>query len=404
MRIRYLLLNAYARGGTVRTTLSMANLLAERGHDVEVASLVQHRLEPRYPVSPAVRLVSLTGTRPRLSRPGTADNAVRWAGELALRGTRSRLAHPRDRRCADLTLAHDHQLRHYVQAQDDCVVVATRLTLDLALAGLRTDRQVAVAQEHNHLSQHRDVRQEYAAHYPALDAVTVLTEGDAIAYRSLLDDACPVVVVPNAMPHGTVLRRSPLTAPVAVAAGSLVHRKGFDLLIDAWRTVAVTHPGWRLRIYGEGELRHDLAERIERAGLSAVVSLEGFQPDLARCLDEASLFVLPSRAEGLPMVVIEAMAAGLPVVAADCPTGPAELLEHGRHGVLVRPRDSAALADGILRVVSDAVEQRRLADAAASRARSFDLTATAARWEGVLEALADDRGLSVGRPQARHHV
>lgn len=293
-RIRYLLLNAYARGGTVRTTLSMANLLAERGHDVEVASLVQHRPEPRYPVSPSVRLVSLTGTRPRRSRPGTVDNAVRWAGEVALRGTRSRLAHPRDRRCADLTLAHDHQLRHYVQAQDDCVVVATRLTLDLALAGLRTDRQVAVAQEHNHLSRHPDVRQDYAAHYPALDAVTVLTEGDAIAYRSLLDDACPVVVVPNAMPHGTVLRRSPLTAPVAVAAGSLVHRKGFDLLIDAWRTVAATHP--------------------------------------------------------------------------------------------------------------DAAEQRRLADAAASRARSFDLTATAARWEGVLEALADDRGLSVGRQPARHHV
>ena len=244
-RIRYLLLNAYARGGTVRTTLSMANLLAERGHDVEVASLVQHRPEPRYPVSPSVRLVSLTGTRPRRSRPGTVDNAVRWAGEVALRGTRSRLAHPRDRRCADLTLAHDHQLRHYVQAQDDCVVVATRLTLDLALAGLRTDRQVAVAQEHNHLSRHPDVRQDYAAHYPALDAVTVLTEGDAIAYRSLLDDACPVVVVPNAMPHGTVLRRSPLTAPVAVAAGSLVHRKGFDLLIDAWRTVAATHPEWR---------------------------------------------------------------------------------------------------------------------------------------------------------------
>ena len=219
MRIRYLLLNAYARGGTVRTTLSMANLLAERGHDVEVASLVQHRPEPRYPISPSVRLVSLTGTRPRRSRPGTVDNAVRWAGEVALRGTRSRLAHPRDRRCADLTLAHDHQLRHYVQAQDDCVVVATRLTLDLALAGLRTDRQVAVAQEHNHLSRHPDVRQDYAAHYPALDAVTVLTEGDAIAYRSLLDDACPVVVVPNAMPHGTVLRRSPLTAPVAVAQG-----------------------------------------------------------------------------------------------------------------------------------------------------------------------------------------
>jgi glycosyltransferase involved in cell wall biosynthesis len=397
VRIRYVIHNAYAGGGTVRTTLSMAAALAERGHDVEVASVVQRRRQPVFPVAPGVKLVSLTGFRPRLAHPGTPGNAVRWATRVALRRTHSRLAHPRDTRWAKFTLAHDHAVRRYVRAQEDCVVITTRLTLNLALGTLRTDRQVAIAQEHNHLTPHLDLRADYAERYAFLDALTVLTEVDAAAYRPLLGDACPVVVLPNALPHDTVRRHSPLSAPVAVAAGALIRRKGFDLLIDAWRTVAAACPEWRLRIYGTGEERASLQSRIERAGLAEVVSLEGFNRDMAARFDEASLFVLSSRREGMPMVLLEAMAAGLPVVAFDCPTGPAELLDGGRSGVLVPVGDSAALADGILRVVTDRAEQRRLADAAEDRAGTFDISATAARWESLFEELGDRRGLSLGR-------
>ena len=397
MRIRYLLLDAYGRGGTIRTTLSMAGALAERGHDVEVASVVQRRAQPFFPVPPGVRLVSLTGIRPRRSRPGTPVNALRWGTRVALRRTRSRLAHPRDKRCADWTLAHDRAVSRYVRAQKDCVVIATRLTLNLALATLRIERQVAVAAEHNHLTGDAVLRAELADRFRRVDALAVLTEGDAAAYRSVLGEACPVAVMPNALPLGTPLRRSPLSAPVAVAAGLLTRRKGFDVLVDAWRTVAEARPDWRLRIYGAGEEHAALQQQVEQAGLTDVVSLEGFEPDLATRLDEASLFVLSSRREGMPMVVIEAMAAGLPIVAADCPTGPAELLDGGRCGVLVPVGDSAALAEGILRVVTDPAEQRRLADAAEARASAFDLSATAARWESLFAELADQRGLSVGR-------
>ena len=396
MRIRYVLHNAYAGGGTVRTTLSMAAALAERGHDVEVASVLQRSgnrpsrcpLQSGWCHSPASGLASPIPARP----------ATRCAGpRVALRRTHSELAHPRDTRWADRTLGHDRALQRYLRAQDDCVVIATRLTLNLALSTLRTDRQVAIGQEHNTLTPHLDLRADLPTSYPALDALAVLTEVDAAAYRSLLGDGCPVVVVPNALPHGTVLRRSPLGAPVAVAAGALTRRKGFDLLIDAWRTVAEACPHWRLRIYGTGEERAALQSRIERAGLTGVVSLEGFDRDMAARFDEASLFVLPSRREGMPMVVIEAMAAGLPVVAVDCPTGPAQQLDGGRSGVLVPVGDSAALAEGILRVVTDPAEQRRLADAAWQRVRDFDVAATAARWESLFAELADRRGLSVGR-------
>ena len=387
MRIRYLLLNAYGGGGTIRTTLSMAGVLAERGHDVEVASVTQRRPRPRFPVPPGVRLVSLA----------SPFHPVRGLSRAALARTRSRLAHPNDRLGAHLSRAHDHWLRRYLAAQDDCVVVGTRMSLNLALADLRTERLVAVAQEHNHLVKAPEARASYAARYPRLDALVVLTEGDAAQYRTLLGDTCRVEVVPNALPHGIRRRRSALTATVAVSAGSLIRRKGFDLLVDAWRPVAAAHPDWRLVVYGVGAESEALAARIEAAGLTGIVTLAGFEPDLARRLDEASLFVLPSRREGMPMVLLEAMAAGLPVVAFDCPTGPAEVLEGGRSGLLVPPGDTAALSEGILRVVADEQERARLADAGALRVRDFDPGATATRWESLFEELAGRRGLSLGR-------
>jgi len=387
VRIRYLLLTAYGSGGTIRTTMSMAGALARRGHDVEVASVTQRRLRPRLPVPAGVRLVSLASPL----RPARA------ARRLALGRTPSTLAHPNDRLGRYLTRAHDHWLRRYVEAQDDCVVVATRMSLNLALARLRTDHQVALAQEHNHLAKAPAVRAAYVEAYPRLDALVTLTEGDASRYRGLLGETCPVAVVPNALPEGVPLRRSPLTAPVAVSAGSLIARKGFDLLVEAWRTVAAAHPEWALRIYGSGAEAGALARQVADAGLAGTVTLEGFEPDLAARLDEASLFVLPSRREGMPMVLLEAMAAGLPAVAFDCPTGPAEVLAGGAGGVLVPPGDVPALAAAITRVVSDTEERHRLAAAGARRVRDFDPVATARRWETLFEELADRRGLSVGR-------
>jgi len=219
----------------------------------------------------------------------------------------------------------------------------------------------------------------------------------AAAYRRLLHGTCPVVVVPNALPHGVSTRRSSLTRPVAVAAGSLIQRKGFDLLIDAWAPIAHEHPEWHLRIFGVGDQSDELAERVRRLGLTGTVHLPGFAGDLAGEFDAASLFVLSSRREGMPMVLIEAMAAGLPVVAFDCPTGPADVLGGGRFGVLVPVGDVAALTDALRGVITDSWERRRLADLAVDRARDFDPNATASRWEELFTRLADERGLPVGR-------
>ncbi|MBM6400523.1 glycosyltransferase [Phycicoccus sonneratiae] len=395
MRIRYLVLNAGARGGATRTTLSIASALAERGHDVEVASLASSRGRPVFPLSSRVRLVHLTGLRPHRGGAVAPLAAARWATRVAARRTHSLEAHPRDRLTTGLNRVHDAALRHWLRGQRDCVVVSTRLTLNLALARHRTDRQVAVAQEHNHLGPNAEVRAAYRELFPRLDALAVLTDGDARAHRALLGERPLVVTVPNGVPNELALHHAPLVEPVAVAAGGLVRRKGFDLLVDAWRQVARERPQWRLEIHGSGEQHDALLARVHGAGLDGVVTLAGFTRDLPAHLDRASLFVLSSRGEGMPMVLLEAMASGVPVVSFDCPTGPAELLDGGRAGLLVPPGDVDALAAAILRVTGDAELRRRMADAGLARAAEYDVGATAKRWEEVFTSLAEARGLCV---------
>jgi len=397
VRLRYLLLHAYGRGGTIRTTLATASALAERGHDVEVASVLRHARAPAFEVSDRVRLVPLTGFSPRRGGSVRPGNLVRFGTKVALKGTGSRLATAKDSRYAAFSRATDLWVRRYVQAQSGCVVIGTRAGLNTAVARLAAPDRVSVAQEHNTvLRAGAEQKQDYRRHFPRLDALVSLTERDAAAYRRLLGDQPRVDVLPNAV---TGLEAAPLTtheAKVVVSAGNLVHRKGFDLLIDAWRVVDAQHPDWELRIFGDGPLRHDLAAKVSEAGLRGRVRLMGPTDELRRELASASLFALSSRGEGMPMVLLEAMGCGLPAVSFDCQTGPAELIDDERTGVLVPPGRADLLGAALARAVSDAAGRRSMGTAARAAAEDYAMERIVTRWEQLFAELAAVRGVDVG--------
>lgn len=140
-------------------------------------------------------------------------------------------------------------------------------------------------------------------------------------------------------------------APVVVAAGSLSVQKGFDILLDAFARLRQSRSA-RLLILGEGEERASLEQQIERLSLSDYACLLGYVHDPYAYFARASLFVLPSRWEGFGLVVAEALACGAPVVASDCQSGPAEILENGRYGRLVPVNDREALARAMLEALA----------------------------------------------------
>ena len=148
-----------------------------------------------------------------------------------------------------------------------------------------------------------------------------------------------------------------------IAMGSLEERKGFDTLIRAFYAVTKTDDSVNLVILGEGSKRRELESLIARLRLQTRVFMPGFVTNPFPILKNAQVFVLSSVVEGLPNVLIQAMACGVPVVATDCPSGPQEILEGGKWGYLVPVGDANSMASAILEQLSGVfprlpVEQR----------------------------------------------
>jgi glycosyltransferase involved in cell wall biosynthesis len=385
MHIHFLLMNAFSMGGTIRTTLNTAAALALR-HDVEVVSVYRRRETARFAVDDRVRIRVLSDQVPPDGAAAAHPLGQCTGVQEALRRVPSVLVPASERRYRNFSLLTDVRLAAYLHSLDSDVVVATRPALNLAAARLAPRRVVRVGQEHMFLANHPGpLRAQIARHYPRLDLVSTLTERDADEYRALLGGRTPVVRMPNAAPATALTATG--RSKVVVAAGRLVLQKGFDLLVDAWSLVAGTHPDWELHVYGAGEDRAALENRIRRHRLTGRVRLMGYTDDLLQQMSQASVYVMSSRAEGFPMVLLEAMAVGLPVVSFDCRNGPADLICHGRNGVLVPPRDVPGLARELAALMDDPVRRRALAHAAQETARTHDMATISARWEALFDDL-----------------
>ena len=166
-----------------------------------------------------------------------------------------------------------------------------------------------------------------------------------------------------------------------VAVGRLTRQKGYDLLIEAFARISSDHPSWSLDIWGDGEDRAALQDRIDRLGLGNRVTLRGLSATPGGWLEEASALVLSSRYEGFPNVLGEAMAAGLPVVATACDFGPAELIDHGRTGLLAAPDDIESLAAALDRLMADDALRARLGAAARAAMTRYAPDKILARWD-----------------------
>jgi glycosyltransferase involved in cell wall biosynthesis len=197
--------------------------------------------------------------------------------------------------------------------------------------------------------------------YPWADTLLAASAGvaDDLARVGRLPRSTIVPIAPIPLPaHLPTVHGSPPThpwlqkppIPVILAVGRLVPQKDFATFLRAIAQVRARHP-LRAVILGEGPERLALGQLADDLGIGAAVDFPGFVPDAIACMGQATALVLSSRWEGCPAVVIEAMAVGTPVVATNCPHGPADLLANGRYGHLVPVGDETALAAAIERVL-----------------------------------------------------
>jgi glycosyltransferase involved in cell wall biosynthesis len=172
--------------------------------------------------------------------------------------------------------------------------------------------------------------------------------------------------------------------PIVLAVGRLVPQKGFDLLIEAFAAVAPRHPEWSLVIVGQGPEEPRLRRLAGGLLGQGAVVFQGVVSDPERYYRAAGLFVLPSRFEGFPNALLEAMACGCAVIAADCPAGPGEIVRHGIDGSLVPSEDLTALTTEMDRLMGDAMARRRLGARAGEVSERFDIEKILNLWEDVI--------------------
>ena len=167
--------------------------------------------------------------------------------------------------------------------------------------------------------------------------------------------------------------------PVILGAGRLARVKDFPTLLRAFRRVSRNREV-RLIILGEGSWRRRLENMIRKMGLQEKVSLPGWVPNPYAFMSRASLFVLSSKQEGLPGVLIQALACGCPCVSTNCPAGPAEILDNGRFGPLVPVGNDSALAEAMERVLDSPPDK----DALLARAQEFSFDASVELYERMI--------------------
>ena len=374
--ITFLMYDVSGRGGVARSVVNLANRLADH-RDVRVVSLHRRSARSTYELDPRVSLEVLVDE----AALSPLDRVWRRR-PTALRPV------PAEKHVTRLT---DRVLRRRLTSLEPGVLISTRPSLHLAAVRWAAPGVRLVGQDHKNFStrfsgpRQPDVLREAV---PRLDAYVVLTHADAEDYRHELPGLTTrVEVIRNALPWAPAETPAPLASKVVVAAGRLAREKGFERMLEAFAPVARDNPDWQLHIYGEGTQRGVLTDKVRRLGLDDQVRLPGYADDFRGVLTGAAAYAMTSRAEGFPMVLIEALSVGLPLVAMDCPRGPGEIVRDGKNGFLVDDCDIAGFGDALRALVEDDELRRDYGRQALEDSHRYTADAVLADWLTLLDDL-----------------
>ena len=176
-----------------------------------------------------------------------------------------------------------------------------------------------------------------------------------------------------------------------IAVGRYNFQKGFNRLIEAWRTVSDRYPDWKLKIVGNGELRSDLEMLINKYNLNDTIELKESTSEILSEYLDASLLVMTSHYEGLPMVLLEAMSVGLPMVSFDCKCGPKDLITDGEDGFLVPEGNIPMLVERIIQLIENKNMRKQMGQAAQIKSAQFAESVIMEKWMQLFDNLLNEK-------------
>ena len=378
MKLLYCIRATYNPGGMERVLLNKVTYLVEKLHwDVTIVTTDQQGRPPFYPFPESVRMVDLGINY-------SDDNDKRPLGKIAgylrkRRRHRKALTALLQREKADIVVSLYPSESSFIPDIKD----GSKKVLELHYCKffrLQYGRKglLGLIDRLRTRQDERIVRR--------FDKFVVLTHEDC-GYCGALNN---IEVIPNAAMPLTD-RCSDVSRKRIIAVGRLDYQKGFDRLIEAWELVSKNplSRGWRLDIFGQGEWQDMLQRMIDRAGLQETAHINRPTTSIGDEYAHSSMLVMSSHYEGFPMVMIEAMACGLPVVSFDYKCGPGDIIEDGVNGLLVTDGDIEGLAAAMTRLMSDGAYRRELSANARKVTDTYSEEAVMARWLNLFTSLTE---------------
>lgn len=216
------------------------------------------------------------------------------------------------------------------------------------------------------------------------DKFVVLTEEDRRYWGNLHN----ITVIPNARTF-TPSQTADMENKKVIAVGRYTYQKGFERLIEAWHLIIPDFPDWRLEIVGDGEQRAMLKEMTARYGIENSVVLVPANNEIEKHYLSSSVYAMTSRYEGLPMVLLEAQAFGLPIISFNCKCGPSDIVDNGKNGFLVEESDIPAFASQLRKVMADIELRKKMSRNALETSKKFSVEPVMSHWMQLFKSLTE---------------
>lgn len=219
--------------------------------------------------------------------------------------------------------------------------------------------------------------------YKHLDHLVLLTERDALKYRQF--GLTNLQVIPNEAPN-IIPNLGKKRENIIISVGRLTDQKGFDLLIKEISPLMHKFEDWKVEIYGEGELRPLLSQMITDLRMENKIFLCGAVENIHDKYQNSSIYLMTSRYEGFAMVLLEAQANGLPIVAYDCDTGPSEIVHNGQNGYLIPMGHSDDFRKRVEELIKDSEKREAMGHEALRSVQRFGKESVFLKWHALLES------------------
>lgn len=365
-------------GGAERVMSVMANYWTERNWDVTLLT-IENKAGDFYELNPAIQRINLD----------LGEDAHSF-----LDGLKNNYHHIKAIR------------KVYKQQQPECIISfmdTTNILAILAATGINIPVIVSERINPNSISNGAvwDKLRSWA--YPHTSSLVVQTEDIADWGRAFVNQK-KIDIIPNPVwindhdLESDEADKNVLDVPTSIgddtflifAMGRLDHQKGFDTLIKAFKGSNLAEQNAHLIILGEGELRPELEQLVLKQELNQNVHLPGRVAKPHPIIKNADIFVLSSRYEGFPNVLVEAMAIGCAVISTDCPSGPSVIIEDNVNGLLVPVDDVDRLADKMKDLFEDPAKRELLSQNAIKVRETYSIESVMGQWESVIERVCSE--------------